>query len=139
MRGDAAQPSIVRSVWRTLTICRVDSGRVVAPGRPLAVVRCAKRKGFASRANYTAPVGDGEPGQLEAETFRARLPKARRIVIDAMPDGEYRVTEITAREQRPVAGSRAAPELPPFPEPIRPTDVVAVCILLVRCFGDPTK
>ncbi len=106
---------------------------------------CALRPGGRparlARLDYTPPSGDGEPGVLEAETFRARLPKARRIVIDALPDGEYRVTEteFAAREHRSAAGSRAAPEVPPLPAGIRPDDVVAVCVLLVRRFGVGTE
>ncbi|MFQ3594202.1 MAG: hypothetical protein SNJ82_13565 [Gemmataceae bacterium] len=88
---------------------------------------------------YQAEDGEGAPERLEADTFDIGIQVIERTVIDRMPDGEFQVSRRELR-QLEAKGPDQRPRFVPFrPEDvdylslrIGLSDIVAVCILIVR-------
>ena len=100
------------------------------PGRGATEIQLA-------RLEYTPEDGPGEPAGLHAQTHR-RIPlQVQRLVLDEYPGGEVKVHRSKFIPNERPEGSHARTELvlPPHPKPVEYTDIVAVCVLVVRRFG----
>ena len=100
------------------------------PGRGATEIRLA-------RLEYTPADGPGEPAALYALTHRRMPLRVRRLIVDEHPGGGVtaRRSEFIPNEGPEGLRARTEPVLPPFPRRVDPSDVVAVCVLVVRRFG----
>ncbi|MFO0881785.1 MAG: hypothetical protein U0840_31185 [Gemmataceae bacterium] len=88
---------------------------------------------------YQAEDGEGAPERLEADTFDLGALVIERTIIDRMPDGEYQVSRRQMR-QLEAKGPDQRPRFVPYHLEdmdflslrVRLSDIVAVCILMVR-------
>jgi len=110
-----------------------------------AAVRLPTRKGLSvklAELSYFPGVDeDTGPARLEAETYATQAGKVqRRLIVDELPDGEFVVSRLTVkRENGGGSGAktpRNSPELFEMPRTIQYDAIVAVCMLVVRQFGE---
>jgi hypothetical protein len=83
--------------------------------------------------------GEGAPERLEADTFDLGPQVIERTIIDRMPDGEYqlsrrqmRLLEAKGPDQRPRFVPYHLEDMDFLSLRVRLSDIVAVCILMVR-------
>lgn len=92
-----------------------------------------------ARLDYANAASESEPAHLEAETFAKLPPKVKRTTIDEYPGGHATVirSEYVLESAGEVPASREGrrrPQLPPFPRAVQHSDLISVCVLLVRRF-----
>jgi hypothetical protein len=104
------------------------------PGRKESKLRLA-------RLSQVSESQDNGVAHLEAETFEAYPLVVDRTVIEEFPDGVVKVVKHKVRYERPAAGKLDDAEaLEPWtssilPRPVEVTDIIALCVLVVRRFG----
>lgn len=107
-------------------------GVVRVPDRNASVLRLAE-------LTYIRE-GHDSPAFLEAETFMTHPMRVRRLVVDELPSGKFEVSRRTVFLEQPKGGVGDESGQKSWSDNIlghdvKSDDVVAICLLLVRRFG----
>jgi hypothetical protein len=131
-----------------LLLMETDRSQFPAPDKlndRWAVIRTPAPNRFQpclARLSYSPAGGAGDPAVLEAETFEHHPTFGTRVVLELVPGGEPRVSVHEVRYEQPPATAKLekgeAPKrhgLSLLPRGVELTDVIALCVLVVRRFG----
>ncbi len=113
-------------------------------GERWGVIRTQTLKGALprlARLSYSSAGGEGDPAVLEAETFEHHPMFVTRVVLELIPGGELRASAHEVRDERPATATPEKGEALKesrtsiLPRGVEFTDLIALCVLVVRRFG----